>query len=370
MIKKPDISSAKDSLKEGAKEYAEETAKEKAADKITDATGSKAEDVNSIVSGDKSVEDVAKQKAGEEFAQATGSKQEDIDALVNKEKSVEELAKQKAGEEFAEVTGSKTEDINALVSGEKDLKELAKDKALDEVGDKAQTAVAAASAISSFAGANKQTIETPKPSHTPSSPPSQNKPEFAAEASEGSQENTPNAEESEEENAAPPPAMGTGGKPAPLPAAIGALNILVIEGNKVGIYLRNQEGEAYSNKTYILQHGETKVEGTTDDKGYVLLDVPSDCETAEIKFWPDDEDKDYYNNFLVQIDQLKPADDPIGLQQRLSNMGVLKGNIDGDIGPITQTNIKELQYNKDLDLSGESDAPLLDWFEENNLTKD
>lgn len=136
-------------------------------------------------------------------------------------------------------------------------------------------------------------------------------------------------------------------------------------GNGLGMVLQNYKGEAYAYRPYEIELESEVVQGETDHDGFVSFDDVTTEKQVLVTFWPDDDEPDMSHTMLVKIGELKPIDDPAGVQERLSNLGLLVGKIDGDLGPRTEMDLKTLQYEQGFEVTGKFDADTKDWLQSN-----
>lgn len=94
--------------------------------------------------------------------------------------------------------------------------------------------------------------------------------------------------------------------------------------------------------------GNTITEGHTDSEGIAELHLPDDARDVVLCLpWGD---------FPVELGVLDPAHTIRGIQQRLTNLGIPCGPIDGLIGKLTRAGITEFQRTEKINLTGEPDA--------------
>ena len=177
------------------------------------------------------------------------------------------------------------------------------------------------------------------------------------------EENTPPAAQTSSSTV--PPQAAEKSKPQKAPIAISALNTLVIDNPANNIVLQDHKGEPLGNTKYLIEAKNRKIEGVTDAAGLVEIKLPEGMGEIFITFWPDPADETETLTIALALGKLKPATDDEGIQQRLANLGVLQGNIDGDIGPLTQQSIKALQFSQQLTLSGTIDGETQSWLKDN-----
>ena len=90
-------------------------------------------------------------------------------------------------------------------------------------------------------------------------------------------------------------------------------------------------------------------ESSTDADGIAELKLPPGSRTTSLTLtlpWGD---------YPVEVGELDPANTIRGIQQRLTNLGIPCGPIDGLIGPLTRGGIASFQKIEELDPTGEPD---------------
>jgi hypothetical protein len=99
-------------------------------------------------------------------------------------------------------------------------------------------------------------------------------------------------------------------------------------------------GESY----WIDVEGET-FEGKLDGEGRVDLLIPTGAERARVRIGSDEE-------MVLLLAGLDPIDEVTGYQARLSNLGLYRGAVDGDHGPLTDEAIRAFQAREELEVDG------------------
>jgi len=103
---------------------------------------------------------------------------------------------------------------------------------------------------------------------------------------------------------------------------------------------------------YVFRAGNLERKGTLDGDGVLVQKIPADIVRAEVSVG------EITRTVLIgHLNPLSDTDDDgtSGLQARLANLGYLTGEIDGQLGPMTQAALKEFQADHDLDVTGELD---------------
>ncbi|WP_394831753.1 peptidoglycan-binding protein [Pendulispora rubella] len=99
----------------------------------------------------------------------------------------------------------------------------------------------------------------------------------------------------------------------------------------------------YSNKHYLLEVDELRIEGQTDSSGRLVVDVPTSSRGGILTLWigvyPGGEQEKY----KINLSGLDPVDTPRGAAQRLSNLGYFRGDMPSTITPNLSEAIRRFQ---------------------------
>jgi hypothetical protein len=108
---------------------------------------------------------------------------------------------------------------------------------------------------------------------------------------------------------------------------------------------------------YELRAGHQVSTGTTDGRAPLEQRVPADLEDARLTLWPaeDGRDRRRASELELQLGQLQPADELLGIRQRLRNMGFLLATSEGAEGEADA--IMRFQRSVGLEPSGVVDSP-------------
>lgn len=129
---------------------------------------------------------------------------------------------------------------------------------------------------------------------------------------------------------------------------------------KFTLVLQDDEGNAFAGKKYELTvEGKTQ-EGTSDDTGKIECFVDPVAREGELKVWLDEPGLPNPWTQQVQLSALRPAADPLGIQQRLANLGYYTGALDGIAGPGLAAAITLFQTEQQLEATGEADQATQD----------
>lgn len=118
-------------------------------------------------------------------------------------------------------------------------------------------------------------------------------------------------------------------------------------------------GEPQAGVAYRLVMDGEETRGELDEQGDLRL--AGVTEACECEVWigdeaDEDDPADYYR---IQLKGLQPAAEPLGVQQRLNNLGFHVGREDGDLGPASRCRLKQLQRAHGLEETGQSDRVTL-----------
>lgn len=110
------------------------------------------------------------------------------------------------------------------------------------------------------------------------------------------------------------------------------------EKEKLEIVLYDADGNALTDKPYLLRIGAYTVEGTTDGKGRLVEEFESKyLQYGTYSLTVDGKD------IPLGIGALDPVDTSEGVQARLKNLGYYAGPIDGVLGPQSRAAIRRFQ---------------------------
>jgi Putative peptidoglycan binding domain len=128
----------------------------------------------------------------------------------------------------------------------------------------------------------------------------------------------------------------------------------------VTIYVQDDEGEAFAGKKYELIIDGTLLTGTTGDDGKIEAPIKASSRTGELKVWL--EEPPLPNPWIaeVHLGELVPVGHTLGVQQRLSNLGFYRGELDGEAGPATLAAVTAFQTFHELTATGEIDQATRD----------
>ena len=115
-------------------------------------------------------------------------------------------------------------------------------------------------------------------------------------------------------------------------------------------------GEPVKNAEFELTCGDEAISGKTDGEGVRDEKILATETTGHVKIKFDDGD----DEFDVEIGDLAPAGEVVGLQARLANLGYEPGAVDGALGPLTKRALVIFQEDYELEATGEPDQPTED----------
>jgi N-acetylmuramoyl-L-alanine amidase len=121
---------------------------------------------------------------------------------------------------------------------------------------------------------------------------------------------------------------------------------------KLRVTVKDAEEKPAGGKKYKLS-GALEKEGQTDGSGMIEIDIPPDLEAADLEVWIKGDDEPP-RKFRLYLGQLGPVEEVEGVQQRLANLGLYRGKIDGKPKSIERPLLLFQRLNK-LKESGEVD---------------
>lgn len=128
----------------------------------------------------------------------------------------------------------------------------------------------------------------------------------------------------------------------------------------VRIAVHDADDQPLSGKAFELKIGPTKYKGTTDGDGVVEHRVEPTAKDATLTVWLDQAGEGEYLHWIVGIGHLDPVEEPMGVQERLNNLGYYCGEVDGVVGRMTRQALRAFQSDNGLDMSGQPDAATID----------
>ena len=100
---------------------------------------------------------------------------------------------------------------------------------------------------------------------------------------------------------------------------------------------------------YTLSIGDRTIEGETESEGIIRVEsVPPDVDRAILTI--------FGRSIQVLIGHLDPEDEDSGIQARLSNLGYLRGGMEGTPGPKMQAALRTFQSLNNLRVAGEANT--------------
>ncbi len=120
------------------------------------------------------------------------------------------------------------------------------------------------------------------------------------------------------------------------------------------IILKDEDGNPLANVSYKLQLGSETFDGTTNDKGLLENEAPSNITEGKLTVNKQNVLGDNYT-WILKISSLDPIEEITGVQARLTNLGYRCGSIDGIKGPRTEAAIKIFQRKNGLTPNGQLD---------------
>jgi hypothetical protein len=128
----------------------------------------------------------------------------------------------------------------------------------------------------------------------------------------------------------------------------------------VTLFLLDDEGAPFAGKKYEVSIEGTPHSGTTGDDGKIGIPIEPTSRDGQLKVWLDEPGLPSPWTCELHLGELYPIGHAIGVQQRLSNLGLYRGEIDGEAGPATQAAVSIFQAEQKLTVSGEIDQATRD----------
>lgn len=151
----------------------------------------------------------------------------------------------------------------------------------------------------------------------------------------------------------------------PLACATGRMHSFKLKAPRVEVKLRivDHDHRALAGKHYRLEHDGARWEGTLDDDGMFVHELPASAEHATLRVWlhpPDDDgDEDGDITIPLAIGHLDPHDEISGVQARLSLLGH-PAPASGEACDQTREAIAAFQRRQGLNVTGEADGPTVE----------
>jgi hypothetical protein len=121
-----------------------------------------------------------------------------------------------------------------------------------------------------------------------------------------------------------------------------------------------RKGQARANLPYVLEVDGQFFRGRTDDGGNLEHWIPPGATSGRLLL------NDGREVIPLQLGHLDPVEEISGIQQRLKNLGLYGGPVDGQINAQTRTAISLFQSNQGLESTGEPDSTTRDALKSNH----
>jgi hypothetical protein len=119
------------------------------------------------------------------------------------------------------------------------------------------------------------------------------------------------------------------------------------------LILEDEEGNAWSGKSYELEIGATILTGTTAGDGLIEHDLDARANRAELRVQIFDGQPPMV--MTVRLGTLDPKELDTGVQARLNALDYECGSVDGDLNLRTRLALERFQLRHDLEVTGEPD---------------
>jgi N-acetylmuramoyl-L-alanine amidase len=117
--------------------------------------------------------------------------------------------------------------------------------------------------------------------------------------------------------------------------------------------VQDADGKPIGSAKYPLVAGFESFEGTTGGDGRIEHPIAPDLQSAVLDFrYQKPNGVTVHQSWNLKLGHLDDVATPSGLQARLNNLGFDCGDVDGVIGPKTETAIRGFQESEGLDVDG------------------
>jgi hypothetical protein len=128
----------------------------------------------------------------------------------------------------------------------------------------------------------------------------------------------------------------------------------------VTLFLLDDEGAPFAGKKYEVSIEEKTHSGTTGDDGKIEVSIEPSGRDGKLTVWLDEPGLPSPWTCELRLGELYPVDHTIGVQHRLSNLGLYTGDFDGETGPATKVAVTAFQTEQKLTANGEIDQATRD----------
>lgn len=114
------------------------------------------------------------------------------------------------------------------------------------------------------------------------------------------------------------------------------------------------EDRGVADAPYVLDIDGRLYEGQTDAEGFLEVSIPPDAKSGRVIFHPGTLAERVID---LELGELSPITEPIGLKQRLANLSFDCGDRDNAMTPGLEAALRAFQEKHGLEVTGEADAP-------------
>ncbi|NMO19212.1 LysM peptidoglycan-binding domain-containing protein [Pyxidicoccus fallax] len=145
-------------------------------------------------------------------------------------------------------------------------------------------------------------------------------------------------------------------------ARTGQVNTFQVRGKRVKLVfvVRDALGQPFAGKSYLLEAGSLREEGTTGPDGRIEHVIDPREKTAKLTLWPDQPFYPETLTYSLAVGQLEPIDSLRGLQARLNNLGYTCGDADGVLDGALRVALRAFQRAQGLEETGAPDTATQD----------
>lgn len=127
---------------------------------------------------------------------------------------------------------------------------------------------------------------------------------------------------------------------------------------KFTLIVEDEEGSPFASKKFELTVDGDRTSGTTGADGKIECAIAPNAKRGTLQVWLDE--PGLPNPWIREITlaALYPIEHPIGVQQRLANLGHYSGPLDGNVNAATSAAVAAFQKAQGVDATGEIDDAL------------
>lgn len=118
------------------------------------------------------------------------------------------------------------------------------------------------------------------------------------------------------------------------------------------VRIQTSAKQALAQAAYQLKLDTTTLEGSSDDDGWIKVEIPPLSELGTLTLWPEPADKDHQFQWNVKLGHLDPLETTTGVKARLSNLGYDCGEVNDQQDEFYDSAVRQFQQDNDLVVDG------------------